>query len=173
MLLACGCTDPRPRAGMFPLERSQDPPPTTGPSCNNGESGPGPGPQPRISEGIMGVVCFWEGDFMPSIGGPPGGKIDPVRRKVEIHAASRDSDTVKAADGSIQSVSTPLITTVTSGEDGWFEAAVPPGTYSIFVHENGNLYANSTSSAGIITPVEVDAGAVARTQFDITYKATY
>jgi hypothetical protein len=183
MILACGCTGTQAPREALPVERPAEPPPQesppsqsppgTGASCSRDSNGPRPGPQPKIAEGITGVVCFWQGDFMPTIGGPPSGLITPVRRTIEIHAATRDSDATPGGGATFRtSVSTPLIATVTSGDDGWFEVAVPPGTYSLFVRESGSLYANGWDDAGIITPVTVVAGAVARTQFNINYKAS-
>lgn len=169
MVLAHGCTGtPAPRG---PLNGSS---PLTGTSCNQRSNGPGRGPQPKITEGITGMVCLWKGNFMPG-SGPRGGVIEPVRRTIEIHAATRDGDAVAAADPGPfwTSVSTPLIATVTSGDDGRFEVAVPPGTYSLFVRDSGRLYANGTNGDGIITAVEVVAGAVARTQLDINHGAAY
>lgn len=57
---------------------------------------------------------------------------------------------------------TPLIATVTSGDDGWFEVAVPPGTSSLFVRESDGLYANGTNGDGIITAVDVIAAPPSR-----------
>lgn len=96
-----------------------------------------------------------------------------MRRTIEIHAATIDGVAGAAGETFWTSVPTPLIATVTSGDDGWFEVAVPPGTYSLFVRESGRLYANGTNGDGIITAVEVVAGAVARTRLDINYKASY
>jgi len=171
MVLAYGCAGTRAPRG--PLDGSS-PPPRTGQSCSPNINGPGPGPQPKITEGITGVVCFWKGDFMPGDGARRG-VIEPVRRTIEIHAATLTGDAVAAADPGPfwTSVSTPLIATVTSGDDGWFEVAVPPGTYSLFVRESGRLYANGVNGDDIITAIEVVGGAVSRTQFDINYEATY
>jgi hypothetical protein len=159
MVFAYGCTN-------MPGTRG----PRGEPSCSRRS------PKPKINEGITGVVCFWQGDFMPgtySRRARKGRVIEPVRRTIEIHAATTDR-VVAAVDGPLwTSVPTPLIATVTSGDDGWFEVAVPPGTYSLFVRESGGLYANGTNGDGIVTAVEVTAGAVARTQLDITYRATY
>ena len=142
MVLVYGCTNmPGPRG---PRDES---------SCSRRS------PKPKITEGITGVVCFWSGDFMP--GTSPRGVIEPVRRTIEIHAGTIDGVAAAAGETFWTSVPTPLIATVTSGDDGWFEVAVPPGTYSLFVHESGRLYANGTNGDGIITAVEVIASAVA------------
>lgn len=155
MVLAFGCTNmPGPRG------------PRDEPSCSRRS------PKPKITEGITGVVCFSQGNFMPG-SSRRGGVIEPVRRTIEIHAGTIDGVAAAAGQTFWTSVPTPLIATVTSGDDGWFEVAVPPGTYSLFVRESGRLYANGTNGDGIITAVEVVAGTVARTRLDIRYKASY
>ncbi|HEY0135831.1 MAG TPA: hypothetical protein VGB85_17220 [Nannocystis sp.] len=159
--LACSCTQP------------PSPPPAPPSNCSTGGPGPAPGPpQPKITEGIAGVICFWEGNFMSTLEPDERGTVKPVPRTIEIHAPTRSADGV-GGDGATfwGSVSTPLIATANSGDDGWFEVAVPPGTYSLLVRESGRLYANSFNGEGIIAPIEVTAGKVARTQFDINYRA--
>lgn len=154
MVFAYGCTN-------MPGTRG----PRDEPSCGRRS------PKPEITEGITGVVCFSQGNFMP--GSSRRGGIAPVRRTIEIHAGTIDGVAAAAGQTFWTSVPTPLIATVTSGDDGWFEVAVPPGTYSLFVRESGRLYANGTNGDGIITAVEVAAGTVARTRLDIRYKASY
>jgi hypothetical protein len=62
---------------------------------------------------------------------------------------------------------------VKSDREGYFEAELPPGMYSIFVRENGYYYATRVDGVGYVFPVNVDEGGTVEVQFDITYKATY
>lgn len=163
--LVGGCTNQRP---VEMKEQAQEPAPAPGlVTCGIDR----PGPPVRVSQGIAGVVCFWQGDFQP---GDSQGTIRPLRRTVEIHAATRREHGVRATDAAFWgSVSTPLIATVESGDDGWFEVALPPGTYSMFVREPQGLYANGENDDGVILPVQVEAGAVARTQLDVDYASAH
>jgi len=169
--LVCACpAQPTPTAPVpaqpLPIE---GPPPPPQQSCGIDR----PGPTIHLGQGLIGVVCFWKGDFMPSPD-PTSGTILPVARTVEIYAAARDADTVNVPGTMfISAVKTPLIATTTSGADGWFSVALPPGTYSVFVREPQGLYANGWNDAGIITPVEVVAGAAVRAQFNVDYESTH
>jgi hypothetical protein len=69
--------------------------------------------------------------------------------------------------------STPLVATAVSGDDGWFEVALPPGRYSLFVREAQGLYANRVNEAGVMAAVEVVAGAVARAQLDVDHASVH
>lgn len=130
-----------------------------------------PGPPLTITQGIAGVVCYWRGDFMPSPDGASG-TIRPAQRTLEVHAATRDVDLKRSADATyIDSVSTPKIATIQSTADGRFEVSLPPGTYSLFVHEPNGLYANRWNDEGILFPVVVESGAVTRVQFDIDHES--
>ncbi len=174
--LVCACpaqsTPAAPAGPIQPLPVEGPPPPPPPPQqqyCSIDR----PGPTIHLAQGLIGVVCFWKGDFMPSPD-PPSGSILPVARTVEIHAATRDADTVKVPGTMfLSAVKTPLIATTTSDADGWFSVALPPGTYSVFVREPQGLYANGWNDAGIITSVDVVAGEVVRAQFNVDYAATH
>ncbi len=168
LMFACTSHTPAEQARQQPAESRDEPGgDPTRISCGIER----PGPPLTISQGIAGVVCYWRGDFMPSPDGATG-TIRPVQRTIEVHAATRDADVKRKADMTyIDSVATPRIATIQSRDDGWFEVSLPPGTYSLFVHEPNGLYANRWNDEGIIFPVVVEAGAVARVQFDITHES--
>ena len=125
-----------------------------------------------IDEGVWGTLEFWEGDFMPSIPHHSGNRY-AVEREVLIYEAVYWNTAKRVEASFYDSIPTPLVTTVNSDHQGFFQAKLSPGTYSIFVRENGLLYQNLTSGSGYIGEVVVQSQAVTEYDFDITYKATF
>jgi hypothetical protein len=129
--------------------------------------------QVTIPQGIWGNVLFWEGDFMP---GPPGGhsgSVSPVEREVFVFEATRYDSVVGANGGFYSRVLTRLKGKTTSNAKGFYQIALPPGKYSIFVAESSMFYANGVDSMGHILPGTVNENSVTQVQINITYKAAY
>ncbi len=128
-----------------------------------------------ISQGVWGNVWFWEGDHMPSTDEDTStGTISPVVREIYIHEAATSADVTATQDPSFFSkIDTALITTTYSDSDGFYEATLPPGTYSIFVKENNLFYANSFTGNGEINLVTIEQDRVQKYQIDITYQAAF
>ncbi len=127
-----------------------------------------------ITQGIWGRVRFWEGDFMPSIGGRSSGTITPIEREVWIFQATRFDSVVGAGDGRFfKQILTEFVARVRSNTSGFYQVSLPPGKYSVFVVEGSLYYANGTDSAGHLVPGVVMAGAVTEVPVEITYKAAY
>ena len=128
-----------------------------------------------VVQGVWGNVWFWEGNHMPSPDeGDPSGTITPVEREIYITETAMISDAVAAADpGFYSAVNTTLIATATSDSDGFYEAALPPGSYSVFIRENGLFYADSFSGNGEIGMITVEPDQIQKYQIDITYQATF
>jgi len=129
-------------------------------------------PQPPIDQGVTGTVAFWLGDFMPI---EPSGQIQPVERTVLVYEPTTINDVVPGPStegGFVDSISTQLVASTTSDADGQYAVELPTGTYSVFVLENGRLYANSFSNE-YINPVMVDRGIVSQLDIQITYAATF
>lgn len=137
---------------------------------------------PGIVQGIYGLVLFWEGDFMPTYPeDDSGGDVYPVVRDVCIFEAVLHDDVewtyVEIEPGFSIHLATDipaaLVHIVRSNRNGYFEAELPSGRYSIFVREGGHYYANLFDGDGYVFPVEVEEGKTTGIQFDITYMATY
>ena len=135
-----------------------------------------------ISQGIYGTVLFWEGDFMPTFpGDDSGGVVYPVERDVCIFEAVLHQDVewiyaeIEPGFHAYVAADIPaiLVDVVRSGGDGYFEAELPAGRYSIFVREGGYYYANLVDGGGFVYPAEVKDGRTTEVEFDITYMATY
>ncbi len=128
-----------------------------------------------ISQGVWGNVWFWEGNHMPSTDeNSSTGTISPVTREIYIHEATTIADVTAAQDASFYSkIDTALITTTSSDSDGFYEATLPPGSYSVFVKENDLFYANSYTGNGEINLVTIEQDSVKKYQIDITYQAAF
>ena len=125
---------------------------------------------PGTLQGVEGTVSFWEGDFMPVM---PDGAIMPVSRTIAVFEAAGFDDVVLAQDGGFFSeVHTRLVGLTQSDHDGRYELTVPPGTYSVFVVENGLYYASGGTDEAI-QPVTVVRDAFSTLNIDITYQATF
>jgi hypothetical protein len=128
-----------------------------------------------ISQGVWGNIWFWEGNHMPSTDeNTSTGTITPVERVIYIYEATTTADVTAAQDASFYSkIDTALITTTSSDSDGFYEATLPPGSYSIFIKENDLFYANSFTGNGEINLVTIEQDSVQKYQIDITYQAAF
>jgi len=146
-------------------------------SCS--DLGPGPGgPKDRsdqitITQGMWGNVWFWEGNFMPSASGNQSGKVTPVERDVWIFEASENDSVVGAGGAFYRQILTTLRAKTRSNRTGFYQVALPPGKYSVFVTEDSLYYANGNDSMGHIPSGVVVPNTVTKVQVDITYKAAY
>jgi hypothetical protein len=136
----------------------------------------------NISEGMSGHILFWEGDFMPTfVGNERDGRIYPVVRDVYFFLPVLFNDVewsyIDVEPGLkvhlVTDIQVEPVAIVQSDGEGYFEVALPPGKYSMFVKEYGYLYANLFDGEGYIFPVEVTGGELTHVQFNITYMATY
>ena len=131
-----------------------------------------------ITQGIAGQVMFWRGDFMPMMGdeAASAGRMTLVSREMYIYPGLKQDEVQAKADVGMpfySKIKQKPIKTIQSDENGFFQAALPPGIYSILVREGKDFYANGIGANGMIYPIEVKANEVTIFQFDITYQATY
>ena len=129
----------------------------------------------QIVTGVHGTISSMEGNCMPVV--LPGSNTCthcPVSRTLKIHAYTRTQDAVAAAGkpGFYQQVRTTLVREITPDADGFYQAELPPGQYSILILEDGLLHAPFTDSNGGLNPVTVSTG---RQKLDLVmkYKATF
>lgn len=128
----------------------------------------------NISQGVWGTVSFTEGNCMPMVGGSPDCKTCPVKRTVRIY----EYTTMSQANADEQSptfftsFTTTMIKEQETDAEGFFQAELVPGNYSVVVMEDGKLYANGFDGQGGINPVTVNDGAE-KINININYKAAY
>jgi len=125
-----------------------------------------------IAQGISGLVLWYEGDLMPGIDKEPvEGK--PIQREIYIYKATT-MEQAEAHEGTFYSnISTELVLTTSSDEDGKFIVALDPGTYSVFVKESQGLFANRFDQGGIINPVTISQNELVSLSIRVDYKAAY
>lgn len=123
---------------------------------------------------ISGRVEIWEGNFMPVVApGKIGGTITAgANRRVRVH------EPVKLSPGGLaqarrDTVLTTLIAETVSDSAGQFSVSVSPGTYSVFVEENGGWYYNGWNGDGVQGGVTVLSDSTSDILIKITTKATY
>ena len=125
-----------------------------------------------ISEGLWGDVWFWSGDFMPIC---PSGTVRPAVREVVVFAAATEAEVTEAAGsyGFYEEVRTTEIARTVSDRNGFFQIALPPGEYSLFVIEQAQFYAHGGYGSAYVSGVSVGAGAVTAVPFNIDYLASW
>ena len=107
-----------------------------------------------------------------------GGKVRPVERLILIHDVALWPDDVVISDSPLSQsffteVHTPVVDSVRSDSEGFFEIALPAGRYSLFVREDSLFYARSWAPNRPIGLVEVPEAGVHRIQIDINYEAAF
>jgi hypothetical protein len=99
---------------------------------------------PTITQGIYGKVTLITGNCMPSV--EPGSSCikTPVSRTVCI----REPASWNAVEHTYLENETPLVTTTESNAKGFYEVELSPGSYSVFVEDEGKEYCNLFSDEG-------------------------
>lgn len=114
-----------------------------------------------LEEGIAGTVLIREGDCMPR---PfPGADcfLFPARKMVEIFEKTHLSQ-LSGRTGPLRSkINAERIASVRSDNEGFFEYALPPGTYSVFiVTPDGRYVVSGSDGQGFVNTVTIEADAI-------------
>jgi hypothetical protein len=116
-----------------------------------------------ITTGVWGTVYLTEGNCMPVVREKPTDpyistcKSCPVIRTVQIYEyTTRSQAEPYPSYGPYDKFNTSLVKEVVTDSQGFFQASLPAGKYSIVIKENGKLYAYSYDAQGGIAPVEVN-----------------
>ena len=143
-------------------------------ACHEADRMLGPPADPVVTQGVAGLVLFWQGDFMPVLGpGTPTGTKRPVVRELLVYELTNLADVTSAGDAFYSAISTRRVASTLSGADGRFAVQLPVGRFSLFVREQSMFYANGGDGQGFIYPIDVVADTVTEVQFDITYLAYF
>ena len=125
-----------------------------------------------ISQGLWGDVWFWQGDFMP----PETGTVRPCAREVVVFEIATLEDLTRAEGAGsrfFSEVRTEEIARTTSRVDGFFELALPPGEYSVFVVEGSMYYSVLGPWYNNLSRAVVYADSVAGYGLNIKYLASF
>lgn len=127
-----------------------------------------------ITTGVWGTLSIMEGNCMPII--DPASttcRHCPVKRTIRIYAyTTRNQAIASGYGGFYDSFSTQLIKEKETDGEGFFQAALPAGQYTLAVVENGKLYANSADQQGGLNPFTIESSAK-ELNVAMTYKATF
>ena len=131
--------------------------------------------------GISGTVYRLSGNHMPAPNRRPHSSSDSAGRPgtkatVCIFPLTSDSQVVRPAGGGsgsgssspyYQAVLTHLIRQVDTDDKGYFQVALPPGTYSVFTKKGDLFYATQRDEKNNIAPVKVLPGKITRIQCSV------
>ena len=113
-----------------------------------------------ITNGIWGTLALMEGNCMPVI--PPAHstcKTCPVKRTIKIYSYTLQSQAIpRVSNGLYDSLTTQLIKEVDTDDDGFFQADIPPGHYTVVAVEKNKLYAFGFDGQGGLSPVTFTGG---------------
>lgn len=122
-----------------------------------------------IKTGVAGTLLRKEGNCMPGIGGFSSTcKSYPVKRTILIYDATK-FDKVQGFGPLFNSVSSNLIAQCDSDQDGFFQATLAPGKYSIFISDSSKFYANLSDGSGIMNPLTIKIDSVSITKQILDY----
>ena len=128
------------------------------------------------SQGLKGEVRWVEGNLMPMIGDTTYARRAqgiPIQREILVYKPTKVDDLVRLNGSFYSSITTDLVAKVKSGKDGKFMVSLPVGKYSIFVSEEGKLFANVFDGENHINPVTIHADKYADLKILVNYKAFY
>ncbi len=128
-----------------------------------------------ISNGLWGTVASMEGDFMPMVPPAPArGVTCPVKRTVRIYEYTTLANATRSANSYVffDSFSTNLVKEVTTDENGFFQAEIPIGKYTIVTIEEGKLYTSVSDGSGGLNPFTYTGG-LQKINVTLTYKAVF
>lgn len=126
-----------------------------------------------IKQGVFGKVVWLQGNMMPSPDLPVRGNGNPIQRTIKIYEHTSFSQ-VNGEAPLFVNLKTKLIKTIKSDKNGYYQATLLPGKYSIFtLEEEGKLFANSFDGEGLISCFEVKPNEVVTFDIKINYKANY
>ena len=124
-------------------------------------------------QGIVGDVTEMIGNQMPMVGAPaPTPR--PLKATVYIYDSTHISKVQQIGTSPLFSmVNTRLVQKLDTNEAGRFSAALPPGTYSVFVLKGGAFFANQFDEKNNIGICRVEVGKQTRFQITVNTDASY
>lgn len=123
-------------------------------------------------QGIKGQVLWVSGNQLPGPGVNRSAHAG-VKRELYIYEITTLSQVDQNNEGFYEHIQTPLIATVTTRSDGSFKLKLPPGVYSIFVKEEGGLFANIFDKNNAINPITVKEKQYTWVPITVDYQAAY
>ena len=113
--------------------------------------------EPSITQGVYGTVIERYGDWMP------GSTADHGERPIACNVYVYEYTTLSDFGGSyfvhypIEAMPKPLVAKTKSDSKGFYEINLAPGTYSIFLIDEGKLYARGCDDYGGINTIIINS----------------
>jgi len=126
-----------------------------------------------VQSGIEGTVTEETGNQMPMVGGSAGAP-KAFKTTVYIYDSTNISKVKQVGTSPVfLSINTRLVQKLDTDEAGRFSAALPAGTYSVFVLKGGAFFANQFDEKNNIGICRVEVGKQTRIQIKVNTDATY
>jgi hypothetical protein len=126
-----------------------------------------------VQSGIEGTVTEETGNQMPMVGGSAGAP-KAFKTTVYIYDSTNISKAKQVGTSPLfLSVNTRLVQKLDTDEAGRFSAALPAGTYSVFVLKGGAFFANQFDQKNNIGICRVEVGKQTHIQIKVNTDATY
>ena len=126
-----------------------------------------------VQSGIEGTVTEETGNQMPMVGGSAGAP-KAFKTTVYIYDSTNISKAKQVGTSPLfLSVNTRLVQKLDTDEAGRFSAALPAGTYSVFVLKGGAFFANQFDEKNNIGICRVEVGKQTHIQIKVNKDATY
>ena len=130
----------------------------------------------NLKQGIQGLVLQVTGNQMPSPSNT-GQKLrsgNPYPTTVFFYEPTNINQVIRVNQGPLYNIiNTKLVSTVKTDSTGAFSAALPIGTYSIFVQVDKLFFANNFDIRNNISLVSVEANKVAEIKIVVNNNASY
>jgi hypothetical protein len=127
-------------------------------------------------QGITGTVTWLEGNQMPSISDNEDtaskSAAKPIQRTIRFYPLIQFDD-LKIENGLYTAVAEKPITEVETDDAGKYSIQLSPGRYSVFVVEEGGLFANIFDGEGNVQPVTVNENEWTLLDIEVNYKAAF
>jgi len=127
-------------------------------------------------QGITGTVTWIEGNQMPTISDSADtaskSAVKPIQRTVRFYPLIQFED-LKVENGLYTAVAEKPITEVETDENGRYSVQLSPGRYSVFVVEEGGLFASIFDGEGNVQPVTVKENEWTLLDIEVNYKASF
>ena len=126
-----------------------------------------------VQSGIEGTVTEETGNQMPMVGGSAGAP-KAFKTTVYIYDSTNISKVKQVGTSPVfLSINTRLVQKLDTDEAGRFSAALPAGTYSVFVLKGGAFFANQFDEKNNIGLCRVEVGKQTRIQISVNVDAAY
>lgn len=126
-----------------------------------------------VQSGIEGTVTEETGNQMPMVGGSAGAP-KAFKTTVYIYDSTNISKVKQVGTSPVfLSINTRLVQKLDTDDAGRFSAALPAGTYSVFVLKGGAFFANQFDEKNNIGICRVEVGKQTHIQIKVNTDATY